>query len=99
MDKENLWKSNKNTVKDYKEYEEDPLVAFLETQKHVRITEPGKYSDEYLKFVSSLCVNPELTNTQHQFAEFLLLVKPHLEQIGELEAVFKMIRKYVKHKK
>ena len=40
---------------------------------------------------------PPLTNTQHNFAEWLLLNENQINQIGDLEIIFKSVRKYLKN--
>lgn len=55
------------------------------------------YSEEYLKWVKQANL-PPLTNTQYRFAEWLLKEEQQeqMSKIGDLESIFKSIRKYVK---
>lgn len=53
------------------------------------------YSIEYLKWRKQSNL-PSLTNTQYRFVEFLFNNKEHIPHIGNVEIIFKSIRKYLK---
>ncbi len=53
----------------------------------------GKYKD-WVKQANL----PPLTNTQHQFAEWLLLNENQINKTGNLEVIFESVRKYLKNK-
>lgn len=57
------------------------------------------HSKEYLKWVEQSGMAP-LTSMQHKFAEWLLLEDnaKMIRKVGDLEIVFKSIRKYLKSK-
>ena len=54
-------------------------------------------SPEFLKFIENAKL-PPLTNTQHRFAEWLLLEENRkiIGQLGNLDDIFVAVRKYVK---
>jgi hypothetical protein len=60
----------------------------------------GQYTKEYLEFAKATDL-PPLTNTQAKFAQWLLLPEnaAQLEKIGDLESVFKAVRRHIKTRK
>ena len=58
------------------------------------------FTEEYLSWIKQADL-PPLTNTQHSFAEWLLLEENAkiISQIGSLDEIFTSIRKYLKNKK
>lgn len=61
------------------------------------IIEPGQYSENYENWVRQANLKP-LTNTQHEFAEWLLIEEnaKMISQIGDLNPIFISIRKWLK---
>lgn len=55
------------------------------------------FSEKYKKWVKQANLEP-LTNTQQKFAEWLLLDEnsKQISQIGNLDIIFKSIRKFLK---
>ena len=55
------------------------------------------FSEKYKKWVEQANLEP-LTNTQHKFAEWLLLEEnsKQISQIGNLDIIFKSIRQFLK---
>jgi hypothetical protein len=55
------------------------------------------FSEEYLEWVKQCNLLP-LTNTQHEFAEFLLLKENRkmMSSFADLDSIFCAIRKYLK---
>ena len=70
-------------------------------ESNISISKPFShpiFSQDYLEWVKQANL-PPLTNTQHRFAEWLLLednVKI-ISQIGELDIVFASVRKWLKN--
>ena len=60
----------------------------------------GQYTKEFLEFAKATDL-PPMTNTQAKFAEWLLRPEnaAQLEKIGDLESVFKAVRRYIKTRK
>lgn len=58
------------------------------------------FSEEYLKWVKQANL-PPLTNTQHEFAEWLLIKDNAkvIAQIGDLDTIFCSVRKHIKNQK
>lgn len=73
-----------------KEYLNQPAFENIAQQQ-------SQYSKEYLEF-SKTTKLPPMTNTQVKFAQWLLLPEStaQLEKIGDLESVFKAVRRYIK---
>jgi len=64
------------------------------------MAQQGQYSKEFSEFAKATDL-PPMTNTQAKFAEWLLLPEnaAQLEKIGDLESVFKAVRRHVKTRK
>ena len=65
----------------------------MEEEKILKASRSGIYSDKYREWVKQSGL-PPLTNTQHHFAEFLLENEDEIKKVGNLEVIFKSIRKY-----
>ena len=65
------------------------------TQKQFKIHRG--FTSEYLEWVAQANL-PSLTNTQHYFAEWLLMEDNAkiIRQIGDLDKIFISVRKYLK---
>jgi hypothetical protein len=59
---------------------------------------PAVFSQDYLEWVKQANL-PPLTNTQHKFAEWLLLEENAkvISQIGDLDTIFSSVRRWVKN--
>ena len=59
---------------------------------------PAVFSQDYLEWVRQANL-PPLTNTQHKFAEWLLLEENAkvISQISDLDTIFCSVRKWVKN--
>ena len=53
------------------------------------------FSDDYLKWVKETN-QKNLTNTQHEFAEWLIQNRDKISKIGDLETIFKSVRGWLK---
>jgi hypothetical protein len=64
------------------------------------MAQQSQYTKEYLEFAKATDL-PPLTNTQAKFAQWLLLPEnvAQLEKIGDLESVFKAVRRHIKTRK
>lgn len=60
---------------------------------------PAVFSQDYLDWVKQVNL-PPLTNTQHKFAEWLLLEENAkvISQIGDLDTIFLSVRRFVKNR-
>lgn len=88
------WSNGSNIVKWY--YQKQ-LKEIFDTGHFNDEIKSGSYSEEYLKWVKDADL-PELTNTQHKFAEWLLSkeISKRINVIGSLDDVFKSVRKYLR---
>jgi hypothetical protein len=69
--------------------------AYKLAVKDLTLPQCGTYSSEFLTFIKQAEL-PPLTNTQHYFAEWLIRNKDMIMQIGDLEIIFRKIRKWLK---
>lgn len=69
-----------------------------ETANSTNTVLPAVFSQDYLEWVRQANL-PPLTNTQHKFAELLLLEENAkvISQIGDLDTIFSSVRRYVKN--
>ena len=77
------------------EYQNDE--NWLNTIPLPKYSNPAVYSPKYLEWVEQAGL-PPLTNTQHRFAEWLLLEDnaKFVGQVGDLNEIFISIRSFIK---
>lgn len=77
-----------------------PLSKFRELHMVLPREADGGHTKEFLAFANATDL-PPMTNTQAKFAKWLLLPEnaAQLEKIGDLESVFKAVRRHVKTRK